>query len=94
MVGTCAPTRTALDVDSTIDGGGAGGFSGFVADEIVKNIESTYHVPHVRSKVAVTKTNPASNTLSNPQPSNQNLEFCTTNFSSTRAVRWDRWHVQ
>ena len=53
---------TSMDVDSTIDGGGAGGFSGFVADEIVKNIESTYHVPNVRSKVAVTKTNTASNT--------------------------------
>ena len=36
---------TSMDVTGNIDGGNAGGFSGFVADEIVKNVESTYVSP-------------------------------------------------
>jgi xanthine dehydrogenase/oxidase len=52
----------AFSTDSTVDAGCANDFSGFVAGEVRDNIEGAYHIPNLLSKVAVLKSDTASNT--------------------------------
>ena len=51
----------AFDVISTLNGGRCTGFTGFVAGEVLKNIDSIYNIPNLRHETRVVKTNTATN---------------------------------
>eukprot|EP01046_Picozoa_sp_COSAG06_P024206 COSAG06_NODE_1960_length_7977_cov_3.230515_3_plen_1389_part_00 len=52
---------TAFDIISTLNGGRCTGFAGFVAGEVLSNVDSVYSIPNLRSECRVVKTNTATN---------------------------------